>query len=430
MKRDRTDAAWAALCASDPDEMSRDEVAALLGEARVLRAWLDSVEVRAARRLRELEASGRAEPAGSMIANAGGHSSRDGHSITEREELCGQMPDVEEALCEGQISAGYVDAMASAARDLPEAGRAEFTAMAEQLLARASRLSLDAFRRECRQLARDIADRAAGPGDDEIARLRAASKVTRWFDRQTGMHHTLLVLDPLRDSRLHAAAAAELARLRRAAGSERLDWDQLKVEALVNSVAGVTTSTTDDEAAVTNGPGPSDGSRRAVDRVPEATLLISYDWLIGHADHGICETEDGEPLPVATARRLCCDAEIIPQVLGGNGEVLDEGRSRRTASRSQRRALRAMHRGCAHPDCNVGFSSCRIHHVRWWWEHDGPTDIDNLLPLCERHHHLVHEGGWVLTMTPDRVAIWRRPDGAVYHRGTTIDRVEHQLRIA
>jgi hypothetical protein len=60
--------------------------------------------------------------------------------------------------------------------------------------------------------------------------------------------------------------------------------------------------------------------------------------------------------------------------------------------------------------------------VRWWWKQRGRTDIDNLLPLCENHHHLVHEGGLQLTMTPDRIATWRRPDRTVFHQGTTIDR--------
>ena len=93
------------------------------------------------------------------------------------------------------------------------------------------------------------------------------------------------------------------------------------------------------------------------------------------------------------------------------GEVLDSGRARRTVNRKQRRALRAMHRTCGHPGCTVPFESCRIHHVRWWTRDHGPSDLDNLLPLCEAHHHLVHEGGWTLTMTPDRVATWTRPDG-------------------
>jgi hypothetical protein len=127
------------------------------------------------------------------------------------------------------------------------------------------------------------------------------------------------------------------------------------------------------------------------------------------------------PLPVSTVRRLCCEAEILPVVLDGAGQALDVGMARRTATRAQRRALRAMHRTCAHPDCTVPFDACRIHHVIPW-RLGGPTDIDGLLPVCEPHHHLVHEGGWGLTMTPDRVATWARPDGVHHHTGNTIDR--------
>ena len=153
------------------------------------------------------------------------------------------------------------------------------------------------------------------------------------------------------------------------------------------------------------------------------SVLIDHRTLVDGLHHNsVCETDNGVPLPVSTVRRMCCDAEIIPVVLGGNGEALDVGRTRRTANRAQRRALRAMHRTCAHPDCTVGFSACRIHHVRWWWRDSGPTDIDNLLPLCERHHHQVHERGWGLTMTTDRVATWTRPDGTVDWSGHTIDR--------
>ena len=120
-------------------------------------------------------------------------------------------------------------------------------------------------------------------------------------------------------------------------------------------------------------------------------------------------------------RRLCATAIIVPIVLGDDGEVLDVGRQHRLATRAQRRALRAMYRTCAHPDCNVAFDACRIHHVVYW-ERGGRTDLDNLIPLCETHHHLVHEGGWTLQLFPDRRTIWRLPDGSVYHDGVTLDR--------
>ena len=90
-----------------------------------------------------------------------------------------------------------------------------------------------------------------------------------------------------------------------------------------------------------------------------------------------------------------------------------------------------MHRTCIHPDCSVPFDQCRIHHLVPW-EQGGGTDLANLAPLCEsgKHHHLVHKGGWSLTMTPDRVATWTRPDGTVYWTGSTIDRLATTVREA
>jgi hypothetical protein len=222
--------------------------------------------------------------------------------------------------------------------------------------------------------------------------------VRRWVDQRTGMCHTHLELDPVRDRALWAAIEAGRATLRQHDGNRRTPWDQLTVDAMIGAIGG--------------GGG---------DRVPEITVLIDYRSLIDrmHAK-GICETDNGMPLPVSTVRRLCCEAEILPVVLDGAGQVLDVGMSKRTATRVQRRALRAMHRTCAHPDCTVPFDACRIHHVIPWRQ-GGPTDIDDLLPVCETHHHLVHEGGWALSMTPDRVATWTRPDGIHHHTGTTID---------
>jgi hypothetical protein len=90
---------------------------------------------------------------------------------------------------------------------------------------------------------------------------------------------------------------------------------------------------------------------------------------------------------------LACEAEIIPIVLGGDGQVLDVGRARRLATADQRRALRTMHRTCAAPHCPVRFGDCDIHHLKEW-NHGGATNLQNLIPLCSRHHHLIHEGRW------------------------------------
>ena len=169
-------------------------------------------------------------------------------------------------------------------------------------------------------------------------------------------------------------------------------------------------------------------STDAESTVPEVCVVTTLDRLLDDCcSHGLCETSDGQALTAASLRRMLCDAVVYPTVLGGAGEVLDSGRARRTVNRKQRRALRAMHRTCGHPGCTVPFESCRIHHVRWWTRDHGPTDIANLLPLCENHHHLVHEGGWTVTMTPDRIATWTRPDGTVWKVANAADRAADVL---
>ena len=149
--------------------------------------------------------------------------------------------------------------------------------------------------------------------------------------------------------------------------------------------------------------------------------------LNGLHEHSLCETADGIPLPPETVRRLACEAAIVPIVLNSAGEVLDCGREQRVANRAQRRALRAMYRTCAYPGCDVTFDRCDIHHVIEWLRH-GSTDLDNLLPLCSRHHHLVHEGRWRLALDKHRVITIHRPDGTRHFHGTTTNRTSRTPR--
>ena len=49
------------------------------------------------------------------------------------------------------------------------------------------------------------------------------------------------------------------------------------------------------------------------------------------------------------------------------------------------------------------------HHVVHWIE-GGATAVDNLVLLCNRHHHVVHEPGWVVRFDGDELRVLR-PDG-------------------
>ncbi len=394
-----TDTVFAVLRAADPDVMDRDELAEVTGQLAQLEAWCSAFKVRVARRQRHLAAEGRAEPSRDLLSRHGRQSSKDAKTAAEREQVCSSLPAFEAALAAGAVSAGHVDAIAHATRNLDDQLLAEFHACHQDLLTDAGKQSVDVFERSCRDLARHLTARAAAASDaDELDQQRQRSRVRRWVDKQTGMCHTHLELDPIRDRALWAAIDSARAKLRQQDGNRRTPWTQLEVDAVIAAIGG------------------------AGDRIPEITVLIDHRSLIDGAHaRSICETDNGIPLPISTMRRLCCDAEILPVVLNGAGEVLDVGRSARTATRTQRRALRAMHRTCAHPDCTVAYDACRIHHIIAWLRH-GNTDISNLLPLCETHHHMVHEGGWQLTMAPDRTATWTRPDGTHHHTGPTNDR--------
>jgi hypothetical protein len=92
---------------------------------------------------------------------------------------------------------------------------------------------------------------------------------------------------------------------------------------------------------------------------------------------------------------------------------LDAGRGQRTATRQQRRALRAIYRTCAIERCTAGYEQCELHHIVPWWQH-GNTDVANLVPLCNQHHHMVHEGHHRITINPSNRALTiHHPDGRV-----------------
>ncbi|MBP2340455.1 hypothetical protein JOF41_006633 [Saccharothrix coeruleofusca] len=127
-------------------------------------------------------------------------------------------------------------------------------------------------------------------------------------------------------------------------------------------------------------------------------LSVTLDYQTLRTGTGTARLDGGGHLTAAQARRLACDAVVIPAVLGGRSEVLDLGRARRTVSLAQRRALHARDRGCAFPGCGRPARWCDAHHVRHWAD-GGPTDLDNLVLLCRRHHSEVHHHRWRIRLT-------------------------------
>jgi hypothetical protein len=145
----------------------------------------------------------------------------------------------------------------------------------------------------------------------------------------------------------------------------------------------------------------------------EVVLHVDEAFLTGRAASGLCDAKNGPDLEWADARRLACDARIRGLVRGADGTAVDLGRSQRLVSDKQRRLLTARDHGCRFPGC-TNTRYVVAHHVVEW-EDGGPTDMANLISLCNRHHRLAHHGSF-------------RIDADGNEGFTFLDRHDHPIR--
>ena len=99
------------------------------------------------------------------------------------------------------------------------------------------------------------------------------------------------------------------------------------------------------------------------------------------------------PLSAEAARRLACDAQLIPIVLGTNSEPLDVGRASYPVTQAIWRALVARDGGCAFDICDRPPEWTEAHHLIHWVD-GGPTSVENTALFCDHHHHVIHHCGW------------------------------------
>jgi hypothetical protein len=128
-------------------------------------------------------------------------------------------------------------------------------------------------------------------------------------------------------------------------------------------------------------------------------LHVDSDTLTDGAEPGRSELEDGTRVSAESSRRIACDASLIRVTHSRNGEEIQvEGRTR-TIPLRLRRALEIRDRGCRFPGCGSRFTDA--HHIEHWAD-GGRTRLDNLVLLCKTHHRLLHEGGFRLSLEPQR----------------------------
>ena len=378
----------AAVLACDVPTRPVAELVTMLAPLRRLRGLLDSVEAGINTRLSELHEHGSGAPAADVLTRNAHVSAREAARRERRAKALAKTKAFGDALATGAVTAEHADVLAELTTKLTDTITASFLDLDDQLTAKAAALSPERFSRHCRNL---IARLERDEGIERNQQQRRDTYLTVSVQRD-GMHRINALLHPELGAQISNALDREAAALGDD-NPQRLDRGQLLAMALGNLVAG--------------------GHQAA--RPIEADVLVITDHTTlthGLHEHSICETDTAAILPPDTIRRLCCNGRITP-ILLIDGIPLNVGRQQRLATRAQRRALRAIYRNCAFASCETPFTRCEIHHLVPW-EIGGRTDLANLLPLCARHHHLVHEQHWRLELAPDRELTIRQPDGAIF----------------
>jgi hypothetical protein len=370
-------------------EMNIAELCAFMADIRTRQAKLDAQMLEANARMISLMhypiAPTFVIPERELVAH-GGLTPREAREVVSRGLVTEAAPEMASVLAAGDTTAAHVDALG---RGLKIAGaeRDAFMAHLPELVEASTTMTASQFDQLVKETAKSVVT------DDGLSTFERQKRET-FFKMRNEADGCLSVsgkFDPISASILKSKIGRVVEAMFHSGDREVpidvMPWiepnDHRQAQALV---------------ALVNGAGES------VSDVPaRAEIVVHVDLeTLQHGLHagGTCRTALGADLPVETTRRLACEAEILPVVLDGRSVPIDVGRSKRLATVHQRRALEALYPTCAIPDCEVIFDHCNVHHIEYW-ENGGATDLNNLVPLCSRHHHAAHEGGWKLQLDPE-----------------------------
>jgi hypothetical protein len=195
-------------------------------------------------------------------------------------------------------------------------------------------------------------------------------------------------------------AITERARQFPSDGETRLD--QRRADALLDICRGVMGR----GGGGGSGGGASGGKRR---NRSNFFIVAHTDLSFLRGGSGGAEIERLGLLSQGAIRRISCDATVALAVDDPFGHTMLEGRSRRFASDAQRREIQRRDRRCRFPGC-ANNTFIDVHHVVHWAD-GGPTDLHNLVTMCDHHHHRVHENGWDVKGNANGILRFTGPSG-------------------
>ncbi len=409
------------LAKASPNDLM--EAVTVIGTMKRL---VEGILAAASKRADHLHEQGSGDPAEDILRNKGRSSGRQARKQAARTKTAKALPKVGETLDDGSANTENIDTLTNALNGLTPAEVDELKKHDEDLANKAKTEPPENFRKTVRKKITDIRKDA---GQTIFDQQKANSRASTGKQSDTGMFYLSALFDPERGASIQQAINSKTRAIARRDGTkdEPLEiTDNLRAQALyelimdgtkfhdMNLAANRPRTSHPSSRNSHSSPGSGNRTSHTVSRIPCITLINDMrTYRYGPHDNSVSETWSGVPLPPQSLARLACDANIHEVVLGLDGLPLNVGRDYRSVTDAQRRALRALYDSC--PLSGIDFTDCEIHHIKYW-ENGGPTDLNNLIPISRRWHHLVHDDGWTLTMNSDRSLILRRPDKTIYKR--------------
>ena len=285
-------------------------------------------------------------------------SRRDAQRDVEAAERLSALEETSQALGSGEIPVGHARLIARAASEGP---------IDQTFLVEAARhQGYDQFAKTLRRNQQEMSDDDGQSIHDRQHKNRTARAFT---SRETGMFILSGEFDPVAGAKIDTALAIKERELWNAEGPKsRRTPQQRMADALAELILE-----------------PEKGKAQGT------TLMVVADYDVINQELINARLADGTPIPMDELVRLACDADLLPGVFRAATQEMNLGRRRRTASDRQRAALIYRDKQCI--GCGATAHRCFAHHVQFW-RHGGPTDLANLVLVCNKCHHNIHDEHW------------------------------------
>jgi hypothetical protein len=394
------------LCATRPGLMSvREKEAALLDLAR-LEARVSAVKLRVLAGADDLAAEAGARDAGAWLAHEArldrGPARRDGELATV---LADRWPRLEAALAAGVVNLAQVRVCAAVLAELPEdLDPTLVDAVQEQLVVLAEQWAPKDLKVLGRKILEAIDPETADAHEartlaEEERRAREATSL-RFHRAGDGVTRIVATLPDAVANRLATYLDAFTSPRHQTRDRSEPPVSSPESRGPVHVQRGHAFAALLEHLNPTKLPDHGGDATTMIITITLAELrakLAAAD-LIGH---------DLDRITASEARRLACNADLIPAVLGTDSEVLDLGRTSRLFTRAQRKALRLRDHTCRAEGCDTPAAWTEAHHKNPW-ARGGATDLANGISLCSFHHHRIHDDAYLHEYLPNGDVRYRR----------------------